>query len=248
MPVLVVDHFPGADGDPWNPTIWPLIRSPRDANPDPTIQANHGRMVTGSTSQCTLVAFTAPTLADTDITVSYTPDPANNNFFLEFGYRITTGITSGDPGSGYLVVIHPFGNAVRLATINAGNDRVAIAFDNFAGVNDFAERFVRVKVRGTRHQVKWWTASGGEPPGWKMDVTDTTYTAAGRSYISVINSLSAVNLVDFDDFRLEEVVPAPAGARVGVDRDLIEALYAGAAPVIAHYLGTAPIPVPPYTP
>lgn len=254
MALLITYAFPGDDGDPWDPAVFPIIRNPRDPNPTPTIEDGWGRMVTGNTLNCNIVAFTEPVLADLELTVKYRPDPSNNDLFVELGYRIGTNIETGDPTDGYLVTLHPAGNGMRLYTITGGENRLSIGNDNFAGINDFEERFVKVKVRGDRHQVKWWTASGDEPPGWKIDLTDTAFPAAGRSFIRMFNSDSAVNFVDFDSFRLQEVAPPDPGLRVGanpvvglyyVDDDLVAhpatACYYVDDDLVAH---SVPVPEP----
>lgn len=246
MALLIFDLFDGDDGDPWDPEIWPLFREPRNPSPTPELLSNQGRMTSANTTQCWQFMFTEPTLANLDFSIYYTPDPDDMDMFLEIGYRLTANVTSGghDPGLGYNLRWHPSGNAVRLYTVDAETNYTVIGFNNSPGIATADQRAFRVRVDGDRHLVKWWKVADGELPGWQMDVTDATYSAAGRSCVVMRNGTDHVNFVDWDHLRLEEVVPPSASIRVGSDTREIVGLYVGNQPVQALFYGDIEIPIP----
>lgn len=245
--MTTIDYFDGDDGDPWDATLWPLIRYPRDPAETPEIQTGRGRLEVLNTSGSRVFCFTEPELADVDISFKFLANPDDNVVYLELGYRITHGIASDDPGNGYTVILQPSGDNVRLCTINDDDARVIAGAGNanFAGISSATTEYsVRVRSQGDRHQVKWWAASNPEPSSWQFDITDATWSAAGRIYIALAALEANPTYVDIDRFRFEEIVPAPAGTRVGSERRPIVGLYIGATPVVFCSVGDVEIPVP----
>lgn len=245
MAILITDSFTGTDGSGWNATTWPVQRDAggvtSPASPAPTIVGNAGRMETGSGDR-RYIAVTDPVLDNVDITVALTLITTGVDVFAEIGYRVGINLDSGTPGQGYVVqmVKTDVGGHVYLYKINS-YDYVTYIHD--IPLNDLVPRYWRVKAKASRHQVKWWNVGDAEPPTWKMDVLDTTYTT-GRVFLGVYNNSTVATTIDWDTFRLEELVPPPPGIRVLGNTAPISAAYVGTEPMTAAFYGTEPIVIP----
>jgi hypothetical protein len=247
MPGPVDDNWTGADGSAWNSSVWTTIRNVRGASAAPTIQFGTGRMVTSSpTNNCRIIAAPADTFGDVNIVVSMRTTIADT---VEIGFRVGANVASGaDPDSGYILSIKPLAHPtpttdigiVRFNKINS-YDFVAQASD--VPHNDGVFRRYRIHSRGTRHRAKWWLASDPEPPLWKIDVVDATYST-GRIFLGIWNNDDDVTpaVADWDEFHAEEVLPPPPGIRIA--EELLDALYIGEEPVVAAYRGETSIVIP----
>lgn len=244
MAILITDTFTGSDGTAWNSTTWPIQRDTRDlspASPTPDIQANRGRMYTAIADR-RYIAVTDPVLANVDITVALT---VNSHVFTEIGYRVGTNLDTGQPSNGYALHIeHKVGEPGEVLLYNI-NSYAVVAFMHDVPIEDFAPRWWRIRAKANRHQIKWWLVGDTEPPTWKIDILDATYTA-GRVFLGFYNNYPPgdATTVDWDGFRLEELVPPPEGFRILGQNDLIDALYVGTEPVTAAWWGAEPLVIP----
>jgi hypothetical protein len=247
MPGPVDDTWTLSDGAAWSSSIWTTIRNVRGSSSAPTVASGAGRMVTGSpTNNCRIIASPADTFGDVNIYVNMRTTISDT---VEVGFRVGTNVASGpDPTDGYILsikpIIHPTpttdAGVVRFNTINA-YDFLAQAGD--VPHNDGVWRTYRVHSRGSRHRAKWWLAGDPEPPLWKIDVTDASYTS-GRLFLGTWNNDDDVtpSVVDFDEFHATEVLPPPAG--IYLPEALIVGLNIGDEPVVGAYRGDDAIAVP----
>lgn len=239
VPVVVADSWTGADGTAWNPAVWPTIRDARaGSQPPPSIQGNAGAMAAGP-GDGRMVAFTTPTITNFDLTVRFRRPDVTEVAYAEIGYRVGTGITSGPPDAGYaLQIVCEAGGLAVLQKINA-YDTVLSVHDT--GFDDGVDRWFRIRVKGDRHRIKWWTVGASEPPTWRIDLTDATYTS-GRMFLGLYPDDPADATVVWDDYTMTEIVPPDQGINVGAHP--VSGIRVGAAPVVACFQGTTPIPIP----
>lgn len=251
--LLVKDKWTAADGTAWNPAIWTTVRNVRGSSPPPTTTANTGRMVTASGAECHILAALGPDLADQDVTfqwraVTYGGAGAPNpGVYPYVAYRVATNVGSGDlPRDGYALFLLPLRqrvNLIKTYTVGGtGSTSEVLATADLVAIDDTLPHWFRIHVKGSRHQVKWWHTDGGEPPTWNMDVTDVTFTS-GRTYLATLNDdTQAAVEVEWDTFRLEELLPAEPG--IIMPQGATVAVNVGAVPVTACYIGAAGVPVP----
>lgn len=251
--LLVKDHWTAADGTAWNATIWPTVRNVRGSSPAPTTTSNTGRMVTASGAECHVIAALGPTIADQDISFRWRAVTYGDVTFPNPGmypyaaYRMGTNVASGDlPRDGYRLVLLPARQRVNLDKIytvgGSGAASDVLVSADLVAVDDTLPHWFRVRVKGDRHQVKWWHTDGGEPPTWNMDVTDATFTS-GRTYLGAYNDdTHAAVEVEWDDLRVAELLPAEPG--IILPQGATVAVNVGAQPVAACYVGAAAVPVP----
>jgi hypothetical protein len=238
MAILITDSFTGANGDAWNATTWPVVRNHYLTSALPTIQSNRGQHALDGGDTAAQVCFTAPTLINCEIRVTYTP-VTTNRIYPEIGWRVGTNISSGHPTDGYAMQWITDLGIVRLVKIQSYDWFTQTGLGPVATTGSWK---IYIRVKGPRHRIKIWPAAAAEPDVWLLDGTDTTYTS-GQVYLGGANN-DAHEAVTFawDDFSLLELLPPPAG--MYIDNTAIVGLNVGTVPVVAAYQGTVEIPIP----
>jgi hypothetical protein len=67
-----------------------------------------------------------------------------------------------------------------------------------------AKQWVRLRVSGSTIELKTWRDGQAEPAAWTTTLTDSSVTAAGQLYVSLVRSAanSGVKSVALDDLQL----------------------------------------------
>ncbi len=69
-----------------------------------------------------------------------------------------------------------------------------------------AKQWLRLRVSGSTIQFKIWADGTAEPTTWKATVTDTSVTAPGQLFLSVVRGAANVGAksVSFDDLAVRD--------------------------------------------
>jgi hypothetical protein len=235
----------GTNGDPWDSTVFPTIRTVTGSSPTPTIQSNQGRMITGGTGggfgdRHDLYAFTADTYDDTQVLVKVAA--VTSGAYLQIGFRIGANVTSGEPGDGYMLEWET--GVSHFNVWDRGTDLI-VAYQRDIVIDPGVANWLRVHARGSQLRARFWADGDTEPTFWHIDAVDTHWTT-GRVYLGVFNqALGDPVTVDWDDLEVNEILPPPPGIRMGLSADLLDALYIGDHGVVeAVFIGDEEVPVP----
>lgn len=241
VPFELTDDFTDTNGAAWDPAIW-TTRNVEGASATPAIHSNAGRMQTdpAATGDCRIMAYAAPTVADFDLTIRFTAtDVESLGGFPEICYRVSGGLASGAPGPGYSLQLAPSGGTITLWRLPSYSEFVVVLHDQ--PINNTDAWYYRIRVKGPRHLIKWWLASGPEPPSWKIDATDATY-ASGKIFVGTYNNNAFDTItLDWDDLHLLEILPPDPGFRVASEP--VVDIKIGAVDVVTAYMGGVELPV-----
>ncbi len=216
MAVILSDAFTGTNGDAWNASNW--TTRVEGATGSATIQTNRGRLNPLTGAYTKVIALAAPasgTVDDFDVTFSWA-DGTTGEQYLDWYYRVTTNVATGIPASCFLVSVDHSGDQVLICSIDSGGTLSTGVTVFTAGLSDTARHWMRVRVVGTQHKVKWWNDGSGEPGTWQIDETDPDAGGwtTGRVLLAQTNGASGTSRnADFDDFSLDDLIttdPAPA--------------------------------------
>ena len=202
--ILFEDDFTGTTGAAWSATKW-ATRAVGGGTGACTIQSNAGRM--RSTGAWTGVVGKAlvDKLDDFDMVCKFT-NATTAARYNDWYYRCRVNVDSGDPGELYCVEVEPQNDLVTFNTIAAdGATFTQLTSVATAGVSGTTTYWMRIRARGSRHQVKWWADGGSEPSTWQIDWIDNSFTSGAFFLAKYSYSDATPNDVTIDSLVITEV-------------------------------------------
>jgi hypothetical protein len=200
---LFTDSFAGANGSPWSPS-WAAGAS----NGTVDIQAGAGRIavvdVANSYGRAQLTALAAR--ADSELLTSYQWSATTAVSYLSVYLRGSGGWQNAyRPRNGYGLQLQSNSGTV---TVQKNVNGVTSTVQSVAGGQAVTtgKQWLRLRVGGSTIQFKIWADGVAEPAAWKSTNTDTSVTAAGQLFLSVVRGSSNVGpkAVSFDDLAVRE--------------------------------------------
>jgi hypothetical protein len=201
-PQLFSDTFTGADGSAWGAS-WTTT----SGNGSVTQQSNVGRLafndVAGANARAVLSGVAAR--SDADLTFSYRWSATSPTGYLSVFLRGSGGwMNAYRPLNGYGLEIAANSSTVTVRrTVNG----TLTNLDSRSGAQQVttAKQWVRLRVVGSTIQYKSWVDGQAEPTAWRVTLTDTSVTAPGQTYLSLVRSSTntgGAKHVDIDDLVL----------------------------------------------
>lgn len=196
---LMVDQFTGTTGN-WSTSLWTTATNPPTGTGyGATLSSNTGLIAT-STTALSRISRAANITSPTDVNISFsfqfdasTPSNltvwgrANSLLDSQTGYSL--GITKGQ----YFLS--------KWASYSATDFSGSPATFNFSIGTWYSARF---RCVGTTIQARLWLASSAEPATWGITATDSTYTSAGTTGVSLLNAnASSVSQMYLDNFVID---------------------------------------------
>jgi hypothetical protein len=199
-PGVVVDaeDWNQPDGLAW-PSRW-LARSVNGQG-DVAVRAGRGHMEAASGFAWEAELLEGADLADQEIRLSWQVDDPNAEQYPEVNYRINVGLESGKSAQGYVLELGYPSDTVRLWADD--HDWSDIANVESSGITTPGKHWLRIRVVGDRHQVRWWSDGEAEPDTWQMDVTDDAH-ASGRFFLSLYGGAER-GAVEWDDLTITDL-------------------------------------------
>jgi chitodextrinase len=200
---LFSDSFTGADGASWSPS-W----TAGAASGTVDIQSGAGRIamddVSGAYSRVQLTGLAAQ--ADSELLTSYSWSSTTALSYLSVYLRGSGGWQNAyRPKNGYGLQLQSNSATV---TVQKNLNSVTSTVQSVAGGQAVttAKQWLRLRVSGSTIQFKIWTDGTTEPAAWKATNTDTSVTAPGQLFLSVVRSSTNVGAksVTFDDLAIRE--------------------------------------------
>ena len=210
---LFSDTFTGADGSPWA-SAWATTATGGSV----TINADAGRLNVDNTGGAFARAqLSGPAAtADVDLVFSYRWNSGNRRAYFSAFTRGSGGWTNPyRPVNGYGL---EFSSDSSTVTIKRDVNGAVTNLASTSGAQQVgsAKQWVRLRVKGTTIQYRTWVDGTTEPTTWRATVTDSTVTAPGQTYLSLVRSGSSteVKYVDIDDLAApRELSSTRAGAQ-----------------------------------
>jgi hypothetical protein len=202
-PVLFSDSFTGADGASWSPAWTTGVGS---GTVD--LQSGAGRIavtdVANSYGRAQLTGLTAR--ADSELLTSYSWSANTAASYLSIYLRGSGGWQNAyRPRTGYGLQLQSNSATVTVQkNVNGVTSTVASVTGGQAVTT--GKQWLRLRVSGSTIQFKIWADGAAEPATWKSTSTDTSVTAAGQLFLSVVRSSTNVGAkaVTFDDLAVRE--------------------------------------------
>jgi hypothetical protein len=200
---LFADSFAGADGAPWSPA-WTTGAS----NGTVDTQAGAGRIVVTDVAnaygRAQLTGLAAR--ADSELLTSYTWSSNTAVSYLSIYLRGSGGWQNAyRPRNGYGLQLQSNSGTV---TVQKNVDGVTSTVQSVAGGQTVTtgKQWLRLRVSGSTIQFKIWADGAAEPVAWRSTSTDTSVTAAGQLFLSVVRGSTNVGAkaVSFDDLAIRE--------------------------------------------
>jgi hypothetical protein len=198
---LFTDVFGGADGAPWSPS-WTTGAS----NGTVSTQAGTGRIavadVANSYGRAQLTGLAAR--ADSELLTSYTWSSNTAVSYLSVYLRGSGGWqNSYRPRNGYGLQLQSNSGTV---TVQKNVNSVLSTVQSVAGAQAVTtgKQWLRLRVSGSTIQFKIWSDGSPEPVAWEATATDTSVTAGGQLFVSVVRGSANVGdkAVAFDDLAI----------------------------------------------
>jgi len=201
--VLFADSFPGADGAPWSPA-WTTGAGSGTVD----TQSGSGRIavtdVASSYGRAQLTGLAAR--ADSELLTSYRWSANTAVSYLSIYLRGSGGWQNAyRPRTGYGLQLQ---SNSATATVQKNVNGVTSTVQSVAGSQAVTtgKQWLRLRVSGSTIQFKIWADGAAEPVAWKATATDSSVTAAGQLFLSVVRGSTNVGVkaVSFDDLAVRE--------------------------------------------
>ncbi len=122
-------------------------------------------------------SFNITSVADIEVTGTFTND--GNEPYPQIAVRATT--STVDYSNGYLMALDPVGSTwIVQKVVSFSGTTLGTKTFTISGSTTYGFRF---RVIGTSLKARVWT--GTEPGTWDIDITDSTFTSAGKAGITV---------------------------------------------------------------
>lgn len=194
MATLFTETFTGTNGAAW-PSSWTTGLTPTGGGA--AIQNNAGRLTTGAQGSYSGAARVSrrrtTTYADIDTTVRWrhVTGESYTGFFVRADAALDTNF-------GYSVELSSWGDLNVYKYASYARTTLATSKPGFTANTWYR---VRLRVVGSRIQVKVWADTATEPAAWAHDLTDATITSAGHTGSSVVaGSAASSSVVEVDDW------------------------------------------------
>lgn len=218
MTTLATETWTGTTGAAW-PAQWTRTGDTGNAS---TIQANRGRLTTGTAQYATAVATigTMTATSDTDVTVSVYPAATATAQWAFVRIKGTgVGGAAWTPSTGYQLWLYNGGantSAISLIRYNSDGSEVSFA-DSVAGPawSTTSGLTVRLQYLGTTLRYKVWTTGGAEPGSWNGTFTDSGVANGKVSLITTVDGAAAKS-VDWDDLTVTDGAVGAVTGTAGV--------------------------------
>ncbi|MDQ1742225.1 MAG: hypothetical protein QOE23_564 [Pseudonocardiales bacterium] len=203
VPPLFSDTFSGADGSPWS-SAW----TSGAATGTVDIQAGAGRIsnddTSGAYARTQLTGLAART--DSELLTSFNWSSNTALSYLSVYLRGSGGWQNAyRPKNGYGLQLQSNSGTVTVQkNVNSVTSTVASVTGGQAVTT--AKQWLRLRVSGSTIQFKIWTDGTIEPTSWKSTSTDTSVTAAGQLFLSVVRGGTNVGAksVSLDDLAVRD--------------------------------------------
>ncbi|HEX8081031.1 MAG TPA: Ig-like domain-containing protein [Jatrophihabitans sp.] len=200
---LFTDAFAGVDGAPWAPS-WTTGAGTGSA----TLQADAGRLevtdVSGAYSRAQLTGLAVQ--ADSELLTSYTWSSNTALSYLSVYLRGSGGWQNAyRPRNGYGLQLQSNSGTV---TVQKNVNSITSTVQSVVGAQAVTtgKQWLRLRVSGSTIQFKIWSDGTAEPIAWESTATDTSVTAAGQLFLSVVRGGTNVGVksVSFDDLAIRD--------------------------------------------
>ncbi|MEO7261960.1 MAG: LamG-like jellyroll fold domain-containing protein [Jatrophihabitantaceae bacterium] len=201
--VLFSDTWTAADGAPWSPA-WTVGAS----NGTVSTQSGAGQLavtdVANSYGRAQLTGLAAR--ADSELLTSYSWSSNTALSYLSVYLRGSGGWQNAyRPRNGYGLQLQSNSGTV---TVQKNVNGVTSTVQSVAGAQAVTtgKQWLRLRVSGSTIQFKVWTDGATEPVAWESTSTDTSVTAAGQLFLSVVRGGTNVGAkaVSFDDLAIRD--------------------------------------------
>jgi hypothetical protein len=200
-PALFSESWPGADG-----TSWPSAWATSAGNGTVDTQSGAGRLgfndVANAYARAQLTGVVART--DSEVLLSYKWSATTAGGYLNLFLRGSGGWQNAyRPMSGYGLQIASNSGTVTVQKNVSGTLTNLRSVTGGQAVTT-AKQWLRVRVSGTTIEFKTWLDGQAEPSAWNTALTDSSVTAAGQLYVSLVRSAanSGVKSVALDDLQV----------------------------------------------
>ncbi len=206
-PVLFADDFTAAQGAPWR-SEW---ASSTNAGTIDT-QDGTGRLSVSNTSGSWVRTQLAGVgaVADSDLVFSYDWNSSAPRAYFSVWSRASGGwLNAYRPQNGYGLQIPPDSTSVALQrVVNGALTNLDISSSQAVGAG---RQWIRLRVVDSTIQYRIWADGTSEPTTWNVTLNDTTVTAVGQTYVSLVRSGSAIEVksVTIDDLKLTDGTDGP---------------------------------------
>jgi chitodextrinase len=200
---LFTDAFAGADDAPWAPS-WTTGAGTGSA----TLQAGAGRLevtdVSGAYSRAQLTGLAVQ--ADSELLTSYTWSSNTALSYLSVYLRGSGGWQNAyRPRNGYGVQLQSNSGTV---TVQKNVNSITSTVQSVVGAQAVTtgKQWLRLRVSDSTIQFKIWSDGAAEPIAWESTATDTSVTAGGQLFLSVVRGGTNVGVksVSFDDLAIRD--------------------------------------------
>jgi hypothetical protein len=206
------ETWPGADGDAW-PAAW----ATSSGNGTADTQGGAGRLayddVTNAYARAQLTGLASQT--DSEVLVSYRWSSTTAAEYLSFFLRGSGGWQNAyRPRTGYGIQLASNSATV---TVQKNVNSITTNLHSVSGAQTVttAKQWLRLGVSGSTIEFKTWLDGQSEPVAWKSVDTDTSVTAAGQLFVSLVRSSG--NTGGPKSVALDELQIFPAATPTGSD-------------------------------
>lgn len=202
MAIIATENFTGANGSPWpaSPNTWAFKVSSSHG----TLDTNRGAMIaTPGDLNSEAATLTSLSVADVDLTVDITIGSIVEQYGA-IGVRSNNtwfGGVNFNPYQGYFIDIHLHTGNWQLKKGN--NDGTATDLGSLQSQVLAANDTLRLRIRaiGSSIKAKVWNVTQSEAePVWEVEVTDTSWPAAGYPFLEVSNGTGTNPTFYWDNF------------------------------------------------
>lgn len=201
-PVLYSDTFTGDDGSSWGSSWSPVV-----GFGSITRQGGEGRLafdnVAGAFARTQLTGV--PTRANGEVVFSYRWSATSPTSYFNVYLKGSGGwLNNYRPRNGYGLEFSSSSGTVALKRVVNGT---TTTLNSAGGAQQVGtnKQWVRVRVSGSTVQYRTWLDGQAEPTTWRSTVTDTSVTAPGQLFLSLVRSGSGGSrAVSIDDLRVLE--------------------------------------------
>jgi hypothetical protein len=203
VPPLFSDSFAGSDGTPWSAS-WSTSATSGTVD----IQSGAGRVeiddISGAYARSQLTGLAAR--SDSELLTSFSWSSNAALSYLSIYLRGSGGWQNAyRPKSGYGIQLQSNSGTV---TVQKNVNSVTSTIQSVPGAQGVttAKQWLRLRVSGSTIQFKIWADGAPEPTSWTSTNTDTSVTAPGQLFISLVRAATNVGAksVSFDDLAVRD--------------------------------------------
>jgi len=199
---VLAETWPGADGSPW-PTVWSSTAGSGGAVQ--TVSGG-GRLSLGSTagSYARSTAAGVEPLDDADVVTSYQWSATSPSGLFGVYLRGSGGWQNPyRPTNGYGLVLTPDSSTISVLR-NVNGTKTTLAYVPNAAQVSTTKQWLRFSVDGQQLSFRTWPDGQPEPTTWTWTGTDTTISAPGRLFTSLVRggATTTAKSITLDDLTL----------------------------------------------